>query len=214
MTEEIELKLLLPDQGNEYDIISFLGNNGYTITVIGIQINRDSYLDTDSWQLLKHKLALRIRTVNSQRFLTLKSMGKITDGIAKRLELEIPISENNLSPLQISDITMNEKVTSVVDIDKLHTCVVIQTQRNKFFLSCPDGSTCELVFDRSTFYPAQHNEISKQNSVSYELEIEFLKGQTRNLDILARILTDTFHLKPSMSSKFEMAVHAIFVDVI
>ena len=88
---EIELKLVLPGQEAESAVVACLRETGYTVEELDPVRNVDTYLDTFDWSLMKNKLALRYRVSNGSAMYTLKSIGPIEDGIAKRMETEIPL---------------------------------------------------------------------------------------------------------------------------
>ena len=88
---EIELKLVLPGQEAESEVVTYMRENHYTVEDLDPVRNVDTYLDTFDWSLMKNKLSLRYRVSNSAAVYTLKSIGPIEDGIARRMETEIPL---------------------------------------------------------------------------------------------------------------------------
>ena len=88
---ETELKIVLPGQEAEAQIISIMREHGYAVDELDPVKNIDIYLDTFDWSLLKKKLALRYRTSNGQAMYTIKSIGTMEDGIAERMETEVAL---------------------------------------------------------------------------------------------------------------------------
>ena len=86
---EIELKLVLPGQEAEVAVVACPRKKDYTVEDLDPVRNVDTYLDTFDRSLMKNKLALRYRVLNGAAMYTLKSLGLIEDGIAKRMETEI-----------------------------------------------------------------------------------------------------------------------------
>ena len=83
---EIELKLVLPGLGAESAVVKYLLDHHYTVEELDPVRNVDTYLDTFDWSLMKNKLSLRYRISNGSWMYTLKSIGHVEDGIARRTE--------------------------------------------------------------------------------------------------------------------------------
>jgi inorganic triphosphatase YgiF len=83
---EIELKLILPSPDTEEAVIAALSARGYKVKKLKAVCNVDLYLDTFDWSLLKEKLSLRYRLAEGKAMYTVKGIGAIKDGIARRME--------------------------------------------------------------------------------------------------------------------------------
>ena len=102
---EIELKLVLPGMEAEETLVACLRENDYRVEELDPVRNIDTYLDTFDWSLFKNKLSLRYRVANGSALYTLKSVGSIEEGIAKRMETEVKLD----GPVDIPAAVSREK---------------------------------------------------------------------------------------------------------
>jgi inorganic triphosphatase YgiF len=87
---EIELKLVLPGQEAESEVVTYMRDNHYTVEELDPVRNGDTYVDTFDWSLMKNKLSLRYRISNGASMYTLKSIGPVEEGIARRMKHRFP----------------------------------------------------------------------------------------------------------------------------
>ena len=116
---ETELKLVMPNLDAESGIIAILRERGYIVKKPDHVRNVDIYMDTFDWLLMRNKLSLRYRVANGKAMHTIKSIGSIVDGIAERMEIEVPLSEPVSDPTEISTKKIWEIIGDVIYPRKL-----------------------------------------------------------------------------------------------
>jgi triphosphatase len=211
-SSEIELKLALPGPGVEEAMVGYLRANDYEAEEIDPVRNVDTYLDTFDWSLLKKKLALRYRVANGAAMYTVKSVGPIEEGIAKRMEMEMKL----VGPVDIPASVPVKKIRRFVDEmifpRKLLEQIRILTERRRYRLVSPGGAEFELAFDASRFW-LWGLQKSRSARRLYEFEAEILQGPGGALEILASLLADKFGYPPSRASKYEVAMERLKVTL-
>lgn len=209
---EIELKLMLPDEQAEFTIIATMRAHNYRVTDQTLIHNFDLYMDTFDWLLMKRKLVLRYRLANAKALYTIKSLGTVGDGIATRMEKEIPLKKPLVDPSRVACPPIREVVAPIIFPRKLLEQVQVRTERRQYRALSPNGAEFELAFDTSTFQrrgPHARRSVPKL----HEMEAELIKGPETELRSLATLLRDTHQYQPSPSSKFEQALSRLKVVV-
>ena len=204
-TLEIELKLVLPGPEAESAVVACLRENDYRVEEIEPVRNVDIYLDTFDWSLLKNRLALRYRLSNGTALYTLKSIGAIQDGIAKRQETEIPLESPVDEPAAIPAKRIRKLVDGILFPRKLLEQIQIRTDRRRYKVVSPEGADIELAFDTSSFSLRGLHQPRRTRKLN-ELEAEILKGPETALGALASLLANQFGYSSSIASKFEAAI--------
>ncbi len=204
-TIETELKLILPGNKAEDEVIEFLRQNNYAIENAEPADNTDIYMDTLDWALLENKLSLRYRLSNSKAMYTLKSIGTIEDGIAKRMENEITLEEPPDDPTDIPVKNLRKQIKDIIYPRKLMEQILIRTNRRRYIALSPEGTKLELDFDTSGF---SANALFKPKRAPrlHEFEAEVLEGPEAALVSLASLLSARFSFTPAKSSKMESAM--------
>ena len=202
---EIELKLVLPGQEAEVAVVACLRENDYTVEDLDPVRNVDTYLDTFDWSLMKNKLSLRYRVSNSAAVYTLKSIGPIEDGIARRMETEIPLDGPVDVPAVIPVKRMRKRVGGIIFPRKLLEQIQVRTDRRRYRLVSPEGGEIELAFDTASFSLKGFHKPRRTQKLD-ELEAEILTGPETALEALSTLLSKKFNYSPSKASKFEVAI--------
>src|SRR5512136_1726978 len=202
---EIELKLVLPGQEDEVAVVTVMRENGYTVEDLGLMRNVDTYLDTFDWSLMKNKLALRYRVSNGSVMYTLKGIGSIEDGIAKRMEREIPLDRPVDVPALIRVKEIRKLVDGMIFPRKLLEQIQVRTDRRRYRVLSPEGAEIELAFDTSSFSLRGLHKPRRAPKL-IELEAEIRKGAETALGALASVLSSQFNYPPSTASKLEVAI--------
>ena len=204
-SKEIELKLILPGQEAEVAVVACLRENGYTVEDLEPVRNVDTYLDTFDWSLMKNELSLRYRVSNGAAMYTLKSIGLIEDGIAKRMETEIPLDGPVDVPAQIPVKRIRKLVDGIVFPRNLLEQIQVRTDRRRYRVMSPEGADVELSFDTSGFTLKGFQNPRRTQKLD-ELEAEILAGPETALEALFSLLSKKFNYSPSKASKFEVAI--------
>jgi CHAD domain-containing protein len=209
---EIELKLLLPDQKASPAVLEYMRQRGYKVEEIDSVRNTDTYLDTFDWTLMKNKLALRYRLTNGKALYTLKSVGGIEDGVAKRAETEILVDQPLADPATIPIKGLRNLVKDLIYPRKLMEHIQIRTDRRLHQIISPEGAKIELAFDSSGFSLCGFHRPHRAQRL-LEMEAELLKGPAKSLPVLGTILKDRFGYAPSTVSKLETAMERLKVVI-
>jgi triphosphatase len=207
---EIELKLVLPGMEAEEALVACLRENDYRVEELDPVRNIDTYLDTFDWSLFKNKLSLRYRVANGSALYTLKSVGSIEEGIAKRMETEVKLDGPVDIPAAVSVKKIRKLVDGVIFPRKLIEHIRVITDRRLYRVVSPEGAEIELAFDTSSFsLPGLQK--SRRAQKLNELEAEILKGPAAALEGMAVLLAEKFHFLPSGGSKLEAAIERLKV---
>jgi len=210
--QEIELKLVLPGQEAETAIVAKMRENDYLIKEPGQVINVDVYLDTFDWSLLKKKLSLRYRLANGKAMYTVKSIGGMEEGIARRMETEIKLAAPVAVPTEIPAKQIKELVEGIIYPRKLVEHIQIRTQRRRYRVTSPEGAEIELAFDTSSFSLRGLHQPKRAQKLQ-EMEAEILKGSSTALKSLSALLLYTFGYSVSTASKLEVALDRLKVSL-
>ncbi|HVP77355.1 MAG TPA: CHAD domain-containing protein [Thermodesulfobacteriota bacterium] len=209
---EIELKLVLSGREAESAVVEYVRGHHYTVEELEPVRNVDTYLDTFDWSLMKNKLSLRYRISNGSWMYTLKSIGPIEDGIARRMETEIPLDKPVDDPTRIPVKQIRKRVDDVIFPRRLLEQIQIRTSRRRYRVISPEEAEIELVFDTSTFALRGLQKPRRVQKLE-ELEAEILNGSEGALQSLSGLLSDHFRYLPAKASKFEVAIQRFKITI-
>ncbi len=209
---EIELKLVLTGKDAESAIVAKMREHNYTVTELDEVRNVDIYLDTFDWLLMKSKLALRYRVTDGAAMYTIKSIETIGGGIAKRMEMEVPLKAPVDAPAEIHIKQITERIDPVIYPRKLLEHIQIRTARRRYRVLAPKGTEIELVFDVSSFTLLGLYKRQRAQQLQ-EMEAEIIDGSETALKSLALLLTREFPYQPSTASKLEVAIDRLKVVI-
>jgi len=207
---EIELKLVLTSQEAESAIVAKMREHNYTVKELDKVKNVDIYLDTFDWLLIKSKLALRYRVTNGAAMYTIKSIGTIEGGIAKRMEIEVPIDEPVDDPSEIQVKQIREVIEGIIYPRKLLEHVQVRTERRRYRVLSTKGADIELAFDTSSFSLRGLHKPRRAQKL-HEMEAELLDGPETALRSLESLLSREYGCPPSTASKLEVALDRLKV---
>ncbi len=201
------MKLVLPGPEAESAVVAHMRERGYRVEELDPVRNVDIYLDTFDWSLMKNKLSLRYRISNGQAMYTLKSMGDIEEGIAKRMETEVPLDGPVDIPAEVpvKRIRKHDRRPHFSAQSSSNTSRSAPTVAATGVFS-PEGAEIELAFDTSSFSLRGLHKPRRRTQKLHELEAEILHGPATALESLASSLSATFGYSPSTASKFEVAI--------
>jgi CHAD domain-containing protein len=209
---EVELKLVLPAQEAESEVVKCLRDYRYTVEELDPVRNVDTYIDTFDWSLMKNKLSLRYRISNGTSMYTLKSIGPVEGGIAKRMETEIPLEKPVDDPTLVPVKQIRKLVDDIIFPRRFLEQVLIRTHRRRYRVVSPEEAEIELAFDSVTFALRGLHKPRRVQKLE-ELEAEILNGPEGALQSLSALLSEGFHYPPSKASKLEVAIERFKITI-
>jgi CHAD domain-containing protein len=209
---EIELKLVLPGQEAESAVVTYMRDNHYTVEELDPVRNGDTYVDTFDWSLMKNKLSLRYRISNGASMYTLKSIGPVEEGIARRMETQISLDKPVDDPTLVPVKQIRKFIDDIIFPRRLLEQVLIRTHRRRYRVISAEEAEIELAFDTSTFALRGLHKPRRVQKLE-ELEAEILNGPEGALQSLSALLSDRFHYPPSKASKFEVAIERFKITI-
>jgi CHAD domain-containing protein len=136
---------------------------------------------------------------------TLKSLGAIEEGIAKRMEIEVPLDGPVDVPAEVPVKRIRELIDGLIFPRKLLEHIQVSTDRRRYQIFSSEGAEIELAFDASSFSLRGLHQKRRTHKLN-EMEAEIHHGSATALESLASSLSATFGYSPSGASKFEVAV--------
>ena len=209
---EVELKLVLSGQEAESAVVKYIRGHNYTVEELDPVRNVDTYLDTFDWSLMKNKLSLRYRISSGTPMYTLKSIGPVEEGIAKRMETQISLDKPVDDPTLVPVKQIRKFIDDIIFPRRLLEQVLIRTHRRRYRVVSPEEAEIELAFDTSTFALRGLHKPRRVQKLE-ELEAEILNGPEGALQSLSVLLSDRFHYPPSKASKFEVAIERFKITI-
>jgi inorganic triphosphatase YgiF len=192
MSQEIELKLLLPQRQlsrlRSHPLLK--GNPSKTQRLI------NTYYDTPDCQLYRHGVAMRFRRRGWEWLLTVKTTEAASGGLARRQEWEVPARPGVFDFSHVTDKRLRKFLVS-------HTPALIPVftttfQRQTWLLDGKPGTQVEVAVDRG------HVESGEQKAPLSEVELELVGGDdAQALFTLALTLCESADLHPESESKAE-----------
>ena len=197
---EVEAKFICPEGLGLNDFLVAISTMNLKYTRENPCFQRDVYLDTADYTLLKSDAALRIRQRGESYVGAYKSCVKQLDAIFERKELEWTLSNEE------TRLWTEEKKPTIpsIVIEKLHLqghelrkVLVVETQRYTATIIGNDGFKAELSLDEVIFrgHKGQNN--------YREIEVELLSGQFEQLKQFTSSLQNQLKLQPAIDSKYK-----------
>ena len=183
---------------------------------VGIQIveqsgvtQRDTYYDSPHRDLIRHRVALRLRETDRGSKLYFKGPPEMEDGLCSRQELEVPWLGEVSRPSKLPDSIRNEVEPFAFSRD-LAPLAELSTQRQRYLLRGQGTSDApaELVVDRVSVPGGAGGE-----STFMEVELELPPDETSPWDHIARRMRTELPLRPSPRSKLEHALALMGVEI-
>lgn len=199
MTDEIELKLRLPDllDGKK---VSFTPAKIAAAFGIGEAVPKRSqhlistYFDTDDEWLRQHGMALRIRQAGRQRIQTLKAPAGEVAGAQSFLEVE-SATASDLPDLKLVDEPhLLERLAAAQIESRLRPVFTTEFRRVTWLLEF-EGCQIELAFDRGRIIAGA------EETPVHELELELKSGKPAALFSLAESILDKIPVSLGLETK-------------
>jgi len=191
MSQEIELKLALPDAEHP----NFLSH-----PLLKKAIRRESYqlvnlyYDTPALALRQHGVALRLRAQGKIWLQTVKCAGQAAGGISARPEWESPYA-GHFDFSAIDDIAVRDWLNRPKLRSRITPIFETNFLRMVWILAPAAGTELMLVLDRGWIAAG-----GRREAIS-EIEIELLHGDTAHLFAVARKLAVRLPVAPAARSK-------------
>lgn len=204
---EIEAKYGIPDNDLFQRLEVAREMAGFTLTQ-GVRSRLvDLYLDTAERLMLRSGYACRLRTSDDGVVVTLKSFGRVHDGVHYRDEIEERVAEVDPDPRRWPPGRAQSKALELAGSSPLRPLFRLEQLRQSYQVCRGDRLVGEISLDQvwSSSEPA--------SSPYLELEIELgPDGQVADLKVLETYLADAWGLQPETGSKFERALRAALKD--
>lgn len=161
------------------------------------------YFDTAEKRLNREGIIFRVRRENSKIIATLKWNGVNEDGMHKREEINVPLTDP--SRLENPDVDifsqspMCQTLKDLVGEKKLLPVMKMDFDRRQVRLDT-GSSICELSVDYGQIHCG-----GKTGTIS-ELEVELYSGKVGDLEEIGRKLSEKYFLKPGVKSKFKQGI--------
>lgn len=199
MTDEIELKLRLPDLVNGKRV-SFTPARIAAAFGISPDAPRrtqhlvSTYFDTEDEWLRLHGMALRIRQAGRQRIQTLKGPAGEVAGAQSFLEIEAPITTERPDLNLIDDPLLLEQLRAAAIDSRLRPAFTTDFRRTAWLIDFEDAKI-ELALDRGRIIGGS------QELPIHELELELKSGKPAALFALAESILDQVPVTLGLETK-------------
>ena len=199
---ETEIKFIIPDYHTFAALKVRRKLGDFRIKPLSTKKFVDRYLDTTTRAIIQAGFACRIRTVEGEHTLTLKSLSPPDSQIHRRQEIEAEVKSDKPQawPASLAKKTISEIVGSA----SLQTLFTLYQTRHKFHVIRQGKPVMELSLDE-----VSHTEANKADY--FELEAELIKsGSEADLNHFISALQAQWGLQSENQSKFERAFAAEF----
>jgi inorganic triphosphatase YgiF len=195
---ETEAKFIIPDLAT-FEVLQELTRLGdFEITPLGPKKIADRYLDTADRRLYQAGLACRIRKVQDQQLLTLKTLTPASGGVHRRQEIELVVDSDQ--PGAWADGEARDLVLGIIGENSLNTLFTLYQTRHKYHVHFQEQRVIELSLDKVS--------LDRVAAVDYlGLEAEIIEtGTEADLTHFVETLQQHCPLKVDTRSKFERAL--------
>lgn len=198
---EIELKYSLPDKqiaDNIWEdsyLDSISDNNSAENLVM-----KAVYFDTEDLLLSKNGITVRVRSEGDSNFATLKSISKGNDGLFKRDELNVPITDESsfmaLDPMLFKGSEEGDRMIKILDGKMLINLLEMHFLRRRKRIAYA-SSIIELAIDTGTIIT------DKGEKPINEIELELFAGNEDSISHLGLEIANKYGLNAKNTSKFQ-----------
>ncbi len=158
------------------------------------------YYETQDSFLRRHDIGLRIRGVNGQYEMTIKTGGKVVGGLHQRPEYNVPLTQPVLD-LALFPVDIWPQGCDVAGLEQqLSPLFTTDFSREKWVVTHGE-SEIEIAFDQGEVLAGEHHE------AIHELELELLSGNTLDVLNLAGQLAAQPGLRQGIFSKAARGYH-------
>lgn len=202
---EIELKYLINDKDDADRIFADVSVAGFIDKEVS-SITMDAvYYDTAEKSLTEQGIAFRIRKEGDCYIGTLKWNGTSDNGMHKRQEINVPVSEEAAGTPDLDifrQSEMSDVLEAIVGTKKLLPLMEVDFVRRLARLDT-GRSICEMSVDTGEI------RAGGKKAPIYELEIELFSGNEEDIIKIGTELSEKYGLKPENKSKFQRGYELI-----
>ena len=200
---EVEAKLLIPDDRVLRALARLRHIGRYSLESRGTVRLQSTYVDTPGLTLVRHGVALRLRSAEGKWEMTAKWDGSVDGVVHSRAELTVPLPDTPTPPFTLPPGPLRDRLNALVAGRPLQPILVTEVTRRLFDVlrpKAPHQPLAELALDRVRLRAAPGQ---GQAAAAYlEMEIELRQGSSRDLAAITRFVRSRYALMPSTQSKF------------
>jgi inorganic triphosphatase YgiF len=205
---ELEAKLLAPGESTLRAVARLAEIGAYRVTLRDTVRLHSLYLDTAELALTRQGIALRLRRCGRRWEATVKWEGRSEREIHERPELTVPLRGRPRIPFELNQPELFEHLAARVAGRPLRTVLVTDIRRTRLNVTTADSASeaaplVEIALDRVYLHGTEPDEPETRY---YEIEIERLGGQRKDVVQIAAFLRNRFGLYPSTESKFARGI--------
>jgi len=202
---EVEAKLEARRRGTLDAIGARRELGGFELRAVAVRDLETIYLDTARRDLLRAKIALRVRRAKDGVELTLKLPGKVAGAIHRRPETTWPLRTMPRMPLVLRRRELRRELERFTAGRAILPLVGTSIRRRAILVVHPGGGTplAEIDCDEVTFF--RPDGLSR-SATALAVEVELLGGEEKDLRAIVRSLRARYRLRPSRASKLERAL--------
>jgi inorganic triphosphatase YgiF len=203
---EVEAKLEAPSPAIFDSLVRRRRLGRYHVRPVGVRDLETLYLDTPRKDLLRRRIALRIRRDGRRVELTIKLPGGMTCGIHRRPEWTWRLARMPALPFRVRRRALRDRLPQALQTAELEALIGTRVRRHALVVRRHRRGVplAEIDLDRVEFF--RPGEARERSGRSYEVEVELLGGDEADLRRTVRTLREEYALKPSRRSKFERAL--------
>jgi len=197
MSLEQEMKLTVKSEG-KLDLTAVTWPEGLQASEIKAISLLSAYYDTPELALSKARLGLRLRRSDKQWLQTVKTSGKVVDGLHQRNEWEHPLESELWDLEKLRETPVAELIDDPTVWGSISPIFTTDFIRQIIYLTMNDGSKIELAYDYGKVFTD-----SNQSRI-HEVELELVEGDVKHLRLVATYLETQLPISPSNISKAQM----------
>jgi triphosphatase len=200
--EEIEAKLVVPDETELAHIDEALSALGLRVTGSETRTLTDTYLDTEDWFLFRAGLACRLRAKpgKASARLAIKTISPIRDGVAARQEWEEDVPLPERPPTALPGQRIARWLGPALGDRPLLPRVAVEQTRRAIDATDAHGTRLEVCADAVRYFAGDDLE---QEAI---VELELVEGEAARVGKLAKKLARRQDWRPETQSKFQRAL--------
>jgi CHAD domain-containing protein len=198
---EIESKFLVPEETDFKALENLSELASYTVSEAKIQLNEDTFLDTENKDIMAAGYYLRVRKDSGEKgkWVTIKSLGGFKAGTHRREEY-VSFLPEGLSVLECPDLRIRNMIFEFTSGLNLFPLINLKQKRIIRQLMLEEKPVADLYLDRVNLKSESRKKIYN------EFEVELKSGGTvEDLEAIRDFLLSHYKLVESSFSKFERA---------